>query len=431
MKNLFGKIIPFLRKRWVIAGIGIIIVIAIIWKIVSSSSQAPQYQTATAEKGTLITSVSGSGNISAAGSVSLTTTATGTVSNVYVSQGDSVTQGEKIADITPDQASQQRQTQAWANYLGAQNAVAADQAQLDSLQATMFKANQTFVNDRGVVNPSTDQMADPVYIQEQANWLAAEANYKNQQGVIAKDAAAQTSAWYAYAQTASEITAPASGVITNLSLAPGLAITGSTSNTANTPSTQTVGMITINNGQLQATVNLSEIDITSVKVGQRATVTLDAFPNKTFAGQVAAIDTNGVVSSGVTTYPVTITIATSQNNIYPNMAATAKIITSVKDTVLLVPSSAVITQNGESTVRVLKNGQVETVSVEVGNSNDTQTEIISGLSEGDAVITGALLQTSGTRATSSPFSGLGGNRGFGGGGGGTRVFINGGGGRGG
>jgi multidrug efflux pump subunit AcrA (membrane-fusion protein) len=102
------------------------------------------------------------------------------------------------------------------------------------------------------------------------------------------------------------------------------------------------------------------------------------------------------------------------------MAVNAKIITNVKDNVLLVPSTAVQTTNGQSTVRILKNGQLQTVAVTTGDSNDTDTEIMSGLSEGDTVVTSIVTQSTGSRATSSPFSG-----GFGGG---NRVFFNGGGG---
>jgi len=101
------------------------------------------------------------------------------------------------------------------------------------------------------------------------------------------------------------------------------------------------------------------------------------------------------------------------------MAIDAKIITNVKDNVLLVPSAAVVTTNGETTVRVLKNGVMSSVPVTVGDSNDTQTEITSGLNEGDTVVTAVIGGATTTATTgTSPFSALGGNRGFGGGGGG-------------
>jgi len=118
------------------------------------------------------------------------------------------------------------------------------------------------------------------------------------------------------------------------------------------------------------------------------------------------INTTGSISSGVTTYPAVIQLDdTNSNDILPNMSATADIISEIKDNVLLIPSSAVQTVGSESTVKVLKNGQVTTVSVEVGDSSDSQTEITSGLSEGDTVITSTISTSTTTSGSSSPFSG--------------------------
>ena len=107
------------------------------------------------------------------------------------------------------------------------------------------------------------------------------------------------------------------------------------------------------------------------------------------------------------------------------MSVTANIITSTKDNVLLVPSSAVKKASDQSTIRVMRNGRVEIVPVEIGESSDTQVEIASGLAEGDEVVTSvtntaATQQTSGT---TSVFGGSGlGRGGFGGGGGNVRVI---------
>ena len=128
------------------------------------------------------------------------------------------------------------------------------------------------------------------------------------------------------------------------------------------------------------------------------------FPDKTFTGRVGAIDTSGSVSSGVTSYPVTISMDAAPENLYPNMSASASIITDTKDDVVMVPNAAVQTQNNQSTVRVMKNGEVRQVEVETGLSNDTNTEIISGIKEGDTVVTGQTGSASGSSpATSSPF----------------------------
>jgi membrane fusion protein, macrolide-specific efflux system len=421
----------FIKAPLTLKLIIIIVLGLILWqgvpRILNANKSAPQYQTAQVERGTLITNVSGSGTVLVGNSVAITTQATGVVTNVYVNTGDTVTQGEKIADITLDLPSQQRQQAANSNLLAAQNNLNSAQAKVYSLQSALFKANQAFITDKGIQNPSDQDKSDPKYIEEHADWLQAEADYKNQAGVISQAQSSLSSASLAYQQASPTITAPADGVITNLTVNEGLPITSSTnaSGSNTSASTQSVGTITIEGGQLEANISLSEIDVTKVKVGQKATMTLDAFPDKTFTGHVASINTTGTVSSNVTSYPATIVFDSNNSNIYSNMAVDAKIITSVKDNVLLVPSTAIQTSNGTTTVRVLKNGQVQTVTVEVGSSNDTQTEITSGLNEGDTVVTGTIGGTSRTGATSSPFggTGFGGIRtfgGFGGGAGGAR-----------
>jgi multidrug efflux pump subunit AcrA (membrane-fusion protein) len=160
-----------------------------------------------------------------------------------------------------------------------------------------------------------------------------------------------------------------------------------------------------------ASVSLTEVDITSVKANQKVTMTLDAYEDKTFTGKVLSVNTSGNVSSGVTSYPVTILLDPVNVEIYPNMAVNADIITDVKNDVIVVDSTAVTTTNGESSVQVKKDNKVTTVKVETGISNDSQTEIISGINEGDDVVTSVVNATSTSQTsnnTTSPFSGLGG-----------------------
>ncbi len=385
--------------------------------LAATQKQEIQYQTAKVEKGTLVTSVTASGTVSSGNSASITSNATGIVKELYVKNGDTVSAGDAIALVSLDQSAQAEQTQAWASYLSAQNNLNAAKSKMNSLQAALFKANQEFVTDAGTDSPDT---ADPKYIMEKATWQQAEADYNNQSGVIAQAEAALSSASLAYAQLSATITAPMSGVVSNLSITPGLSISNtnsssssnSDSSSSNTSASNTFGTITLAESTPQASVNLSEIDVTKVKVGQKVTMTLDAFTGKTFTGKVAAINTNGTTTSGVTVYPVTLSFDTAVDNMYPNMAVSATIITDVKSDVLLVPVGAVQTSNGESTVRVMRAGQVSVVSVTTGDSNDTQIEILSGLTEGESVVTG---QTGGTTTrvsgqTTSPF----GSTGFGG-----------------
>lgn len=429
LKRVFSSGTTWFLKRSLITKVILIAVVALgAWFglrpiIVGNNQSQIQYQTAQAEKGTLITSITGTGTISAGNGANITSSATGVVKEVNVQNGDYVHQGDPIATLALDQASLQKQTAAWANYLAAQNALNAAKSKMDSLQAALFEANQTFTKDAGTVNPTPD---DPQYIIQRAKWLQAEADYTQQGNVIRQAEIALSSAWLSYAQTSAIITAPMSGTVASLTLSPGVSIAGSSSTSTSNSSSQTFGSIVLDQSLPQATINLSEIDITKVNLGQKVNMKLDAFPNKTFTGRVSAINTTGTTSSGVTSYPVTIAFDTNVDKMYPNMAVSATIITNIKNDVLLVPSSAVQTTNGQSTVQVMRNGQPTDVDVEVGDSNDTQTQIISGLKEGDTVITGQTTDratsTNGQNA-SSPFGGTGfGGRGIGGRAGG-QFFI--------
>ncbi len=438
LKNIFSKIAAFpswfLKQSNVKKIFVVLIIVGIAWfafgKLFVKSSNKAQYQTTQAEKGTLVVSVAESGSVAVANRVSISTQTSGTVNQVYVKNGDTVTAGEKIADLTLDTDGLARQAQAYSQLLASQNNLNSALAQLNSLQATLFKTNQAFVTDRGIKNPTDQDKADPVYIEENANWLQAQANYINQQGVISQSQAALNSASLAYNEISSSITAPVAGTISDITIAPGLVITNSQSATSNSISSQVVASIK-HSGTPIISVSLSEIDAVKVKAGDRATVTFDALPNKTFTGKVLGIDTTGTVSSGVTSYPATIALDTGDDSILPNMSASANIITDIKDNVLLVPAGSVTTRGAQSTVYTMKNGQIQAVDVTIGDTDGTNTEIDSGLSSGDTVLVGYTPnQTTSTSGAASPFSrslfggfGGGGNVRFvggGAGGGGTR-----------
>ncbi len=397
-----------MKKKWFVVVAVILVIVGYFYIRSKNNTAKVSYQTAQATKDTLITTVSASGNITSGNNINIATNASGTINQVFVKNGDKVVAGQKIATITLDQDALQRQTQAWASYLSAKNQLATAQANLNQLQAAAFAANQKFINDAVSRNLLP---GDPTYIQENATWLQAQANYINQNGQIAQAQAALQSAYYTYQQISSTVTAPSAGIVSNLTIAPGSLVSGgTTSGSSSTAAAQVIGTIA-KEQQTQAVVDLSEIDAAKVSPNQKVTITMDAFPNQTFTGKVLVINTNGAVSSGVTTYPATILFDTSQSNMYPNMAVNAKIITAVKDNVILVPSSAVQSANGSSTVRELQNGKLVNVPVTLGDANDSLTEIVSGVNEGDTVVTSVIngvTLTSGT-STTSPFSGL--NRG--------------------
>ncbi len=372
-----------------------------------TKTERPTYQTAKVEKGTLVSSVSESGTVAVTNKTSIITQASGSISNVYVKNGDTVTQGQKIADVTLDYAGQQRQAAAWSSYLSAQNTLNTAQAKINSLQSTLFKTNQTFVNGKGTKDPDTD---DPTYIQQRADWLQAEADYKNQTAVISQAQAALSSSWFSYQAAWAIITAPIAGVVSDLVITQGMQI-GSTNTTAASStgiSSQVVGSVKTD-GKPVVSINLSEIDAVRVKEGNKATITFDAFAGKTFFGKVLGINTNGMVSSGVTTYPTIILLDEKNDQILPNMSVTAQIVTGVKNNVLLVPSAAIQTLNGKNAVRVKNNGVIKLVPVEIGDSSETQTEVLSGVGENDEVVIG-VISTQASPFSTVRFGGIGGGR---------------------
>lgn len=156
--------------------------------------------------------------------------------------------------------------------------------------------------------------------------------------------------------------------------------------------------------ETQAQISLNEVDAANIKVGDKATMTFDALPELTITGKVYQIDTLGTVSQGVVTYNAKIVFDMPDERVKPGMSVSADIITNVKTDILVVPNSAIKTQNGSGTSYVetldpllLTAGDIEAgsvtlatvpnrIEVETGISNDTEIEIISGLAEGDRII---------------------------------------------
>lgn len=132
---------------------------------------------------------------------------------------------------------------------------------------------------------------------------------------------------------------------------------------------------------LTMTMNIDELDISSVKVGQDVEVTADALENHVFHGVVNKVSVIGTSQNGVTTYPVEVLLSDVENtDLIPGMNVSATIVLEKKDDVLLIPTTAVKRGNK---VKMLGSG--EEVEIETGIDDGTQVEVLSGLSEGDQV----------------------------------------------
>jgi len=147
-------------------------------------------------------------------------------------------------------------------------------------------------------------------------------------------------------------------------------------------------------------VSLNEVDAAKVKIGQKASLTFDAIDGLEITGKIIDIDTIGTVTQGVVSYNAKIGLDTQDDRIKPGMSASASIITQLKQNILTVPSSAIKTQGNSSYVQILDSAGVTATSsdgvtstlppinqtVVTGISDDTNTEIVSGLNLGDQII---------------------------------------------
>jgi len=394
------------RKRALIIVL-IILAVFIGWRIIASKKdKEPQLQTAEVERGTIISSISASGQVLSVNIMSANTQASGIVKEVYLKDGDDVKKGDKILKIELDFQGEQKNSQAWSSYLSAKNNLESAKITQYSLQADMFEEWDDFKNlaeNDTYKDPNSDNRNLPEFHIPQKEWLAAEAKYKNQEAVIAQTQAAINSAWLSYVQTSPIITAPMNGMITSLMYAEGMSIgsldTGSTTSNQKVATIKTEGLPII-------VVNLSEIDVSRGQIGQKATIIVDSLPDKTFTGKVIGVDRIGQSISGVIQYQAIIQLDSSSAEILPNMTVTANIVIERKDNVLLVPSGSIQSQKGQSFITVSKNGQQQSISVEIGLVSDTQAEIVSGLNEGDVIITGAV-SIDNNQDDDSPFGGSG------------------------
>jgi len=169
-----------------------------------------------------------------------------------------------------------------------------------------------------------------------------------------------------------------------------------------------------------ATISLNEVDVAKIALGDKVTLTFDAIDGLNITGEVAEIDTIGTVTQGVVSYNVKISFDTQDERVKPGMSVSANVITEVKTDVLLVPNAAVQSDNNGSYIQILDNGQPKAVTVVVGIANDTSTEIISGVAEGDKVITQTIDLNQKTTTATTQRSGTSLLGGFGGGGGAMR-----------
>ncbi len=159
--------------------------------------------------------------------------------------------------------------------------------------------------------------------------------------------------------------------------------------------------------ELAAKIEVDEIDIPKVQIGQEVELMIQALNNQTYMGTVAAINNNGNVKDGITSYQVFISLPIEGiEGVKSGMTVDASILVAKAANVLSVPNSSIIDVKDGKAVRVVQNDLIKVKVVEVGLQNDTLTEIKSGLDPEDVIITSITIPTSSTSSSTGTSSSL-------------------------
>jgi HlyD family secretion protein len=173
-----------------------------------------------------------------------------------------------------------------------------------------------------------------------------------------------------------QVTAPFTGTITAVEVKPGDQVTAGT-----------LAFRLDDLSQHLVDVDLSEVDINRINVGQPATLNFDAIPSVEYTGEVIEIGEVGTSIQGVVNFPVTLVLVNTNGEIKPGMTAAVNIVVDQLENVLQVPNRAVRVINGQRVVYLLQAGQVTPVAITLGVSSDLYSEVIEGdLKAGEQVV---------------------------------------------
>ncbi|HTL52899.1 MAG TPA: efflux RND transporter periplasmic adaptor subunit, partial [Planctomycetota bacterium] len=185
--------------------------------------------------------------------------------------------------------------------------------------------------------------------------------------------------------TDTTVPSPIDGVVSELDVQVGQIIASGINNVGGgTPALKLADL-----SHIYVMVSVDESDIGRVEMHQQVDITVDAYPDVLFPGEVMQIATKGVVASNVVTYNVKVEVKGSNRRLLkPEMTANVQIVVADKTDALTVPSTAVVRQKREWVVEVRKpDGSVERRAVKTGANNGEAVEILDGLQEGESVKT--------------------------------------------
>lgn len=371
IKKIRGLFVWFIKSSWKKKILVVLILLAVGWFAYSKASNGPEYTTDTVTKADITEVVSESGTIASVGSVAVYSPTTGLVDEVFVSNKEEVKENQKLFTVKSTATKEERAV-----------AYAAYQVTASAVQQAENARRQTIATVDRVHDDVKDNDDDESFLQKEARTIAEVANDNAYDALLAARAQL-VSAQLAYQATQDATVATSiDGVISNLSVAEGVAVK------ANSPLSPVSPILMVGNiGATEVAISVGENDINKIEAGQEANLEVDAINNKIYRGTVVRVDEIGTITQGVVSYQVYIIFTDPDDMLRVGMGVDTEIITEKLEDVLSVPNSAVKRSKGNRTVRVPgKNGEIEFVNVEIGIKGGERTQIISGLSEDQVII---------------------------------------------
>jgi HlyD family secretion protein len=423
-----------------------------------------EYRTATVAHGDINVAISATGNPNAVVTVQVGSQVSGIVVALFADFNTKVTKGKLIARIDPAPF-QAKVDQAQANLDAARAAVANSQAVVQQALAGIQAANSSLaaaqanvVKAEAVAEDAKVKVDRRVIMVKQGadakeDLETAQTAYKSavadHNALVAQQHAVEDSVKVAQAQlnvansllTANQaqvkqftaalqsaqldldhtnITAPVDGVVVSRNVDVGQTVAASLA-------APTLFLIAQDLTKMQVDTNVSEADVGRVRVDQPATFTVDAYPGRTFTGNVTSIRQAPINVANVVTYDAVVGVSNSDLKLFPGMTANVKILVNQRQNVLKVPNAALRYHPASETaaagggkgaapekaVWILDaNNKQQRVVVTTGESDGTYTEVTNGgLKDGDHVIVAALAKAAASGGSPGSQSGSGGGRG--------------------
>lgn len=363
----------YAKKRYIIP-LALALVIGGI-SLVNINANRITYQTQKLAKCTITDVVEASGTINPVNIVSVGSTVSGLMKEIYVDFNSEVKKGQLLAQIDP------------ANF---QASVDQNQAQITNAQANLARLNaelsmaeKTYTRYKNLY--AKNFIARSELDQAESDYLAKKASIGAQKASIAQAQANYKTAVTNLGYT--KIIAPVDGTIISRDINVGQPVAASFQ-------APELFKIAQDLTKMQIEVNVSEADIGRVKEGQEAEFNLDGYPDTTFKGIVTQVRLDSTTTSNVVTYTVIVSVNNEDLTLKPGMTANVSIITKRSEDVMCAPNVALKftpQTNGQRYqnrgIWILKNGKPKRIDIEVGASDETNVEVVSkDLKLGDNVI---------------------------------------------